>query len=90
VWNGVLRGFQIYNARLTLNEVAQEIASPLSSSRAGNIWYLNINPTPGDISDKSGKGHHPSWVGNERPSLWGQATTPPAPPAAPTNIRIIR
>ena len=89
VWNGMLRGFQFYNARLSSSEISQEIAAPLSSAKASNIWYLNSNPTPTDISDKSGKGHHPAWVGSERPRLYGD-TTPPAPPAAPTDLRIIR
>jgi hypothetical protein len=90
VWNGILRGFQFYNARLTASEIAQEIATPLSSAKAANIWYLNLNPTPTDISDKSGKGHHPAWVGSERPRVYGDTTPPPPPPAAPTDLRIIR
>jgi hypothetical protein len=90
VWNGILRGFQFYNARLSLSVVSQEIATPLSSA-ASSIWYLNLNPTPSDISDKSGKGHHPAWVGSERPRLYGDSTPPPpAAPGAPANIRIIR
>lgn len=31
-------------------------------------WYVNMNPTVADISDKSGQGHHPIWVGNGRPA----------------------
>jgi hypothetical protein len=31
---------------------------------------LNVDPRPDDISDKSGKGHHPQWVGSQRPTLW--------------------
>ena len=69
--SGVLRGIQIYSATLSLNDVLSEASSPLSTSAgATNIWYLNINPTPSDIADKSGKGHHPVWVGPERPALW--------------------
>ena len=33
-------------------------------------WYLNMNPSPSDISDKSGRGNNPAWVGTERPTLW--------------------
>jgi hypothetical protein len=48
-----------------------EANSPLSTSAgSASIWYLNLNPRPDDISDKSGRGHHPAWVGNERPRLW--------------------
>jgi len=67
VWGGVLRGFQFYDVALTSSEIKQEIESPGSVRRP---WYLNLNPTPMDISDKSGNGHHPAWVGAERPSQW--------------------
>lgn len=67
VWDGVLRGFQFYDAAMTLDEIAKEIASP---GAVRNPWYLNLDPTPEDISDKSGNGHHPAWVGSERPALW--------------------
>ncbi len=71
IMNGILRGVQIYTQSLSLSDIQAEIASPRSTSAgAGSIWYLNLNPTPSDISDKSGKGNNPSWVGSERPSLW--------------------
>lgn len=71
VWNGILRGIQVYSMNLSLVEIQSEITTPQSTA-AGvtNIWYLNLNPTPTDISDKSGKGHHPSWIGNLRPTLF--------------------
>jgi len=58
-----MHGFQFYDVALTPSEIAQEIAAPGSVRRP---WYL----TPTNISDKSGSGHHPSWVGTERPTLW--------------------
>jgi len=67
VWDGVLRGFQFYDAALTPSEIVQEIAAPGSVRQP---WYLNLNPTSADISDKSGSGHHPSWVGTQRPTVW--------------------
>jgi hypothetical protein len=67
VWDGILRGFQFYDAALTLEQIDQEIASPGSTK---SPWYLNTDPKPTDISDKSGNGHHPAWVGLERPSFW--------------------
>jgi hypothetical protein len=67
VWDGVLRGFQFYDAAMSERDIAREIASPGSVRRP---WYLNLNPKPGDILDKSGHGHHPAWVGPERPALW--------------------
>lgn len=83
VWNGVLRGMQIYSTKLSLDEIQAEINDPLSTTAgAANIWYLNINPTPSDISDKSGKGNNPTWVGNRRPTLYvdGNAPKRPNPP----------
>ena len=60
--SGILRGLQIYSVKLSKADILSEIASPLSTSAgAANIWYLNLNPTPTDISDKSGAGHHPAW-----------------------------
>jgi len=88
VWNGVLRGIQIYNTKLSLADIQNEIAAPLSTSAgASSIWYLNVNPTPTDISDKSGRGHHPAWVGDLRPSLYTDTTN--TLPVAPRNLRII-
>ena len=67
VWDGVLRGFQLYNTALTTSEIAQEIKSPGSVK---TLWCLNLNPTPKNILDQSGNSHHPGWVGTERPLLW--------------------
>ncbi|MDO8704572.1 MAG: hypothetical protein Q7J84_06425, partial [Sulfuricaulis sp.] len=71
VWNGMLRGIQVYSANLSVADILSEVNVPLSTSAgAANVWYLNLNPTPTDIADKSGAGHHPAWVGSERPGLW--------------------
>jgi hypothetical protein len=71
VYDGILRGIQIYNTRLSLQDVRAEINTPLSTAAGSStIWYLNRNPIPTDISDKSGKNHNPTWVGSERPKLY--------------------
>ena len=71
VWNGILRGIQVYSTNLSVPDILAEANAPLSTTTgAANIWYLNLNPTPSDISDKSGGGHNPEWVGTERPTLW--------------------
>ncbi len=67
VWNGVLRGFQFYDAALSMDELQREIAMPGS---ARTPWYLNVNPTPSDIADKSLSGNDPVWMSPSRPSLW--------------------
>jgi hypothetical protein len=82
VYHGILRGFQFYDTNLSLAQITQELSSPGSVRRP---WYLNLNPTPADISDKSGQGHHPAWVGPKRPALWQEADSPPS---APTNLRV--
>lgn len=69
LYSGIVRGYQIYSRSLSDAEVNAEISEPLSSAGAA-IWYLNLNPTPTDISDKSGNGNDPSWVSALRPSLW--------------------
>jgi hypothetical protein len=73
VYSGVLRGIQIYAANLTLVDLLSEVASPLSTAAgASSVWYLNLNPTPSDISDQSGRGHNPAWVGSARPALYAE------------------
>lgn len=69
--SGVLRGIQLYNSALSVSDILTEASSALSTAAGtANIWYLNMNPTPSDISDKSGKGHNPAWVSSARPSQW--------------------
>jgi hypothetical protein len=71
IMNGVLRGIQIYSTLLSSSDMLAEASSPRSTGAGtSNMWYMNLNPTPGDISDKSGAGHNPAWVGSERPLLW--------------------
>jgi hypothetical protein len=71
IMNGVIRGIQIYSSALSVGDVQNELVAPRSTSAgASSIWYLNLDPTPTDINDKSGAGHHPSWVGEGRPLLW--------------------
>lgn len=82
VWSGILRGIQIYSTALTLDEILDEIEDPLSTTTGDqNIWYLNLNPTASDISDKSGRGHNPEWVGDRRPTTFiSDDSTQPNPP----------
>ncbi|MBK6972874.1 MAG: hypothetical protein IPH26_07905 [Sterolibacteriaceae bacterium] len=71
IMDGVLRGIQIYATALNLSDVLAESTEPLSTTTGrACVWYMNLNPTPTDISDKSGRGHNPEWVGSERPTLW--------------------
>jgi chitodextrinase len=46
-----------------------------------------MDPTPTDISDKSGNGHNPVWVGNERPTLFTEGSAPDTQiPTTPSNL----
>lgn len=71
VWKGVLSGLQIYSTALSDDDILREAAEPRSTAIGSqHLWYENLTPTPDDIADRSGRGHHPEWVGDERPSLW--------------------
>ncbi len=71
IMNGILRGIQVYSSALSVSDILAEVSAPRSTSAGnGSIWYLNLNPTPSDISDKSGRGNNPAWVGSGRPALW--------------------
>lgn len=73
---GVLRGFQYYEERLasagalSVEQVNAELADPGS---VRTPWYFNPNPTPDDISDKSGNGNNPKWFTAAKASLWQAA-----------------
>jgi hypothetical protein len=71
--NGVLRGVRLYSASLSQADILSEADAPLSTSAGtAGVWYMNLNPTPSDISDKSGRGHNPAWSSSARPALWQQ------------------
>lgn len=75
VWYGVLRGLQVYSDILDVEEILQELEKPRSTAKgARSLWYLNQNPAPDDIADRSGAGNHPRWIGEERPTLWVPAS----------------
>jgi hypothetical protein len=71
--SGVLRGVKIFNKLLSETDTLSEAASDSLASPDGraNVWYANPNPTPSDISDKSGRNNNPTWADpNNRASLW--------------------
>lgn len=65
-WTAGSRGLVAVATKLTTN------AAVIAYCSANSItpWYVNLNPTPSDISDKSGAGHDPAWLNANRPTLW--------------------
>lgn len=76
--SGTLRGIQVYNATLSLADIEAlhvcetdaQVLAVCSSRSITSLWYLNMNPTPDDITDKSGNGRNPSWANANRPTLY--------------------
>jgi len=70
----ITRGIKLFNAPLTISDIASEAASatnsPVTAAGIASVWYMNENPTPTDITDKSGAGHTPTWANANRPTLW--------------------
>jgi hypothetical protein len=87
-FNGIIRGIQMYSGLLSLEDIGSEIASPKSTTAGSNlIWYLNLDPRPGDVTDKKNKGtaHDPSWDGTT--ALEWSENVETGPPSPPTNLR---
>jgi len=91
-FNGIIRGIQMYSGLLSPADIAAEIASPKSSTAgAATIWYLNLDPRPGDVTDKKGSGtpHDPLWAGSTALEWSGTVTSPPVVSAlvcGPTSV----
>lgn len=72
---GKLRGIQLFNAALSDADIATEVTNessntPLTSAGQSAVWYINHNPIPSDIADKSTAGHTPTWANANRPVQW--------------------
>jgi hypothetical protein len=76
--NGVLRGLQVYSGELSIEHIlalrqltsSSAVRAYCAANGITSLHYVNLNPTPDDISDKSGNGNHPAWVNANRPTLW--------------------
>ena len=62
--SGIHRFFKAFATPLSLadiqSEAAEESNTPVTTAGIANVWYTNIDPTPSDITDKSGEGHDPT------------------------------
>lgn len=68
--SGIIRFLLQYDRALSLAEIQTKGARTTDDTSDPDVWYSNINPTPSDVSDKSGQGHDPSWANARRPTLW--------------------
>jgi len=68
--SGTFRHLLQYDRALSLAEIQTKIALTSDDTTDADIWYSNINPTPTDVSDKSGQGHNPAWANANRPTLY--------------------
>jgi len=67
VWQSAAIGLSDLAAIAALDTNAS-VLSYCSGHSLPTPWYLNMNPTTTDITDKSGSGHHPAWIGAGRPT----------------------
>lgn len=71
---GLFRANQIYSDALSdanmLAAAACNYDDEVLSLGLGNLWHLCMNPTPSDLTDKSGNGRHPTWANALRPALF--------------------
>jgi hypothetical protein len=72
--SGIFRKIYINSGKLTTTQMQNILACESNAAVANlgisNAWYYNMNPTPSDVTDKSGAGHNPSWANSNRPTLW--------------------
>jgi hypothetical protein len=73
--SGTVRGIRLFSAALVIADIQTEVAAignnaAASSAGQAATWYINDNPTPTDVTDKSAAGHSPSWANANRPTLY--------------------
>lgn len=75
--SGIFSRFKVNNT--ALSDATMRLSAlthsntPVNAEESAGAWYSNVDPTPTDISDKSGKGHNPAWVGANRPALYTES-----------------
>lgn len=72
--SGIYRKLQIYSDKKStanmVSALACETNACVTALALSNTWYLNCNPSPSDVSDKSSAGHNPSWANANRPASY--------------------
>jgi len=74
----VIRHVLLYDRALSQAEIEAKADLTTNDTTDPDIWYSNIDPTPTDITDKSGAGRTPTWDNANRPALFTGSTTPDA------------
>lgn len=70
---GVMRHLLQYDRALSLAEIQAKLALTADDTSDPDVWYSCLNPTPDDVTDKSGAGHDPVWANARRPLLWEES-----------------
>ncbi len=72
--SGTFRYWKMFSAALSITDIATEAASnsdsAVTTAGIASAFYSNINPTPTDVTDKSGNGNDPAWANSNRPTLY--------------------
>lgn len=72
--SGTYRSLALFSAALSISDIATEAGTDSNSAQTAaaiaSVWYINKNPTPADVTDKSGAGHSPSWANANRPTQY--------------------
>lgn len=73
--SGTLRYLLKYSRGFSAAEILAKLGRTTDDTTDADVYYSNINPTPTDVSDKSGKGHNPAWTSSagataNRPTLY--------------------
>jgi hypothetical protein len=75
-FGGVLRGIRLFSTGyMSISDIQKEgngyYNYPETSIGTENLFFINMNPVPSDIRDKSGTGRHFAWGNNAaRPNLY--------------------
>ncbi len=87
--SGVIRHIKIFDKSLSQADIVAEADSESLATTDGqnHVWYMNINPTPSDITDKSGRSHNPTWAGSTRATLYTDSNDPVVP-NPPTDVQV--
>ena len=88
--SGVIRHIKIIAKSLSEVDIIAEAQSEtlVTADGQANVWYMNINPTPDDITDKSGAGNDPVWATSTRAQLYIDSSIPAVTPNPPENLTV--